>query len=99
MGKIERNKVKELDNIIGKYYDLETIETNTALEYISMHPKDLRQNKLKKYYNAKLVNINGLGVGQAHFITNDGFYLLLPWCYIISMMPNKTNYEQKEEMK
>lgn len=34
-----------LDNIIGKYYDLETIGTNTALEYVSMNPKDLRQSK------------------------------------------------------
>lgn len=82
-----------LDNIIGKYYDLETIGTNTALEYVSMNPKDLRQSKLKKYRNVKLVNINGLGIGQVHFITDDGSYLLLPWCYIISMTPNKTNYE------
>lgn len=78
-----------LDNIIGKYYDLETIGTNTALEYISMNTKDLRQSKLKKYRHVKLVNINGLGIGQACFVTDDGFYLLLPWCYIISMIPSK----------
>lgn len=83
-----------LDNIIGKYYDLETIGTNTALEYVSMNPKDLRQSKLKKYRHVKLVNINGLGIGQAYFVTDDGFYLLLPWCYIISMTPSKTNHEK-----
>lgn len=78
-----------LDNIIGKYYDLETIGTNIALEYVSMNPKDLRQSKLKKYRHVKLVNINGLGIGQAYFVTDDGFYLLLPWCYIISMIPSR----------
>ena len=43
------------------------------------------------------MNINGWGVGQAHFLTEDDEYLLLPWCYIISMIPsrkeNNSTYE------
>lgn len=78
-----------LDQIIGQYYDLEAIVGNNKLNYISMSPHVLKQAKLKKYQYAKLININGLGTGQVHFITNDGHYLLLPWCYIISMIPSK----------
>ena len=36
-----------------------------------------------------LMNINGWGVGQAHFLTEDDEYLLIPWCYIISMIPSR----------
>ena len=78
-----------IEKAIGQYYDLETIVGNTNLNYISMSPHDLKQSRLKKYKNVKLININGLGTGQAHFITEDGHYLLLPWCYIISMIPSK----------
>lgn len=78
-----------IDKAINQYYDLETIVGNNNLNYISMSPCDLKQSKLKKYQHVKLVNVNGLGTGQVHFITNDGHYLLLPWCYIISMIPSK----------
>lgn len=78
-----------LDKAIGQYYDLETIVGNKNLNYISMSSHDLKECRLQKYHSAQLVNINGLGIGQAHFITDDGHYLLLPWCYIISMIPSK----------
>lgn len=81
--------VKIIDKAIGQYYDLETIVGNNNLNYISMNPHDLKQSKLKKYQHVKLVNVNGLGIGQVHFITDDGHYLLLPWCYVVSMIPSK----------
>lgn len=80
-----------LDEIIGKCYDLETIVGNNNLNYISMSPHDLKNCRLKKYCAVQLVNINGLGIGQAHFVTEDGHYLLLPWCYIVSMIPSNKN--------
>jgi hypothetical protein len=79
-----------IDNAIGQYYDLETIGTNSALEYVTMRYRDLKQSRLIKYKNAKLINVNGLATGQLHFITEDGHYLLLPWCYVISMIPAKS---------
>lgn len=78
-----------IDKAIGQYYDLETIVWNNNLNYISMSPHDLKQSRLKKYQHVKLVNINGIGIGQVHFITDDNHYLLLPWCYIVSMIPSK----------
>ena len=78
-----------IDKAVGQYYDLETIVGNNNLNYISFSLHDLKQCKLKKYQYAKLVNINGLGIGQVHFITEDGHYLMLPWCYIVSMIPSK----------
>jgi hypothetical protein len=55
-----------------------------------MRYRDLKQSRLIKYKNAKLINVNGLATGQLHFITEDGHYLLLPWCYVISMIPAKS---------
>lgn len=78
-----------IDNAIGQYYDIETIGECADLSVISMSPHDLKYFAPRKYKNVKLVNINGLATGQVHFITEDGHYLLLPWCYIISMTPNK----------
>lgn len=83
--------VKSHDEFIGKYYDLETILWNNNLEHLSMSPNKLKQCRLKKYKHVKLININGLVVGQVHFVTDDGKYLLLPWCYIISMIPSEVN--------
>ena len=89
MTKEDKEVVDMIDKAIDQYYDLETIVGNNNLNYISMSPYDLKRNKLKKYQHVKLVNVNGLGTGQVHFITNDGHYLLLPWCYIVSMIPSK----------
>lgn len=54
-----------------------------------MSPKDIKQSCVRKHKNVTLMNINGWGVGQAHFLTADDEYLLLPWCYIISMIPSR----------
>lgn len=92
MDKVKMDKTKkemdEIDGTIDKYYDIETIVENYSLSCLSMSPHDLKTTRLKRYKSVKLVNINGLGVGQAHFITEDGHYLLLPWCYIVSMTPS-----------
>lgn len=84
------NEVIEIiERAIGQYYDIETIIDNNHLNYISMNIRDLRQVRLKKYKHIKLININGLGDGQVHFVTDDGHYLMLPWCYIVSIRPNE----------
>ena len=48
----------------------------------------LRKYPVKIYKHVKLVHVEGLREGQAYFITDDGSYLMLPWCYIISMAPS-----------
>ena len=67
----DREVLNMIDKAVGQYYDLETIVGNNNLNYISFSPHYLKQCKLKKYQYAKLVNINGLGIGQVHFITED----------------------------
>ena len=87
---IENKEISDLiDKAIGQYYDLETISRCTDLGCMSMSPRDLRQFAPRKYKNVRLMNINGLATGQLHFITEDGHYLLIPWCYVISMTPSK----------
>ena len=48
---------------------------------------NMERTRYKKYHHVELVNVNGIGTGQIHFITDNGSYLMLPWCYIISMVP------------
>ena len=43
-----------------------------------MGKNKLEQSRLIKYRHVRLLNINGLGTGQVHFITDNGSYLLLP---------------------
>ncbi len=78
-----------LNTVIGKHYNLETVRNKNYMGVVKMTPNDLREAYLVKYNNAKLMNINGLGIGQAHFLTENGEYLLLPWCYIVSMVPSE----------
>ena len=87
--KEDREISNMIDNAIGQYYDLEVIKNRGHLSIVDMGKRNLSSAKLDRYFNVKLININGLGVGQIHFITEDGHYLLLPWCYIVSMTPNK----------
>ena len=76
--------------VIYKHYNLEVIESNKYLDLVQKSsPYELQGITLKTYKNVELMNINGLGNGQVHFLTKDGEYLLLPWCYIISMIPCK----------
>ena len=87
--KEDREISNMIDNAIGQYYDLEVIKNRGYLSVIDMGKRNLSSAKLDRYFNVKLTNINGLGVGQVHFITEDGHYLLIPWCYVISMTPSK----------
>ena len=87
--KEDREISNMIDNAIGQYYDLEVIKNRGHLSVIDMGKRNLSSAKLDRYFNVKLTNINGLGVGQVHFITEDGHYLLIPWCYVISMTPSK----------
>ena len=80
-------KTYEIDSIKHKYYDLETVTVNENLKYISYNKNSMERTRYKKYHHVELVNVNGVGNGQIHFITNNGSYLMLPWCYIISMVP------------
>lgn len=69
-----------------KYYDLEVFDTYLD---ISMNPEKIKQAKIKKMKHLKLMNINGYGIGQATFIEDTGHMIILPWCYILSMLPSK----------
>lgn len=80
-------KAYEIDSIKHKYYDLEVVTVNENLKYISYNKNNMERTRYKKYHHVELVNVNGVGTGQVHFITDEGSYLMLPWCYIISMVP------------
>lgn len=85
----DKKIVEKIDKVIGQYYNLETIVHSSDLYTLNMLPCTLKQIAIKRYEHVKLININGLATGQVHFITDDGHYLLLPWCYIISMIPSR----------
>lgn len=74
------------NGIMNKYYDVQ-ITTRPEVDQFSIH--QLLYLPKKTYRHLRLVNINGMGTGQVHFITDDGSYVLVPWCYIISMLPAK----------
>lgn len=82
--------VEMMDGMLNKYYTIQVaICANAVGDMMSYHY--LNQGLYKTYKHVKLVNINGMGTGQVHFVTEDGSYLLLPWCYIIAMFPEKEN--------
>lgn len=90
MTKQNEEAIDILKTVICKHYDLEVIESNRYLNIVQkVNPYELQGITLKTYKNVELMNINGLGTGQVHFLTEKGEYLLLPWCYIISMVPSK----------
>ena len=81
---------KMMEDMIGKYYDLEVVKNKTCLAYMNnFNRNSIVEVRARKYSHVQLVNINGMGIGQVHFITDDGSYLLLPWCYVISMIPSE----------
>ena len=80
-----REEMAELERMLNKYYDVE-FSTYVEDDQLSFHKL---KNKCTRIMRLKLVNVNGMGIGQAHFIDGDGAYVLLPWCYIISMLPAK----------
>lgn len=98
--KISKTESKEefiqmIDGMMNNYYTIQvSVCANSTGDMMSYH--FLNQGLYKTYKHVKLVNVNGMGTGQVHFVTDDGSYLLLPWCYIIAMFPEekeKTNVE------
>ncbi len=81
IGNIDDKKIKQT---IGKHYDLEVIINNSYLETAK---NCLYSMPVKRYSNVELVNMNK----HMHFLTEDGEYLMLPWQYIISMVPSLIN--------
>lgn len=71
--------------MLNKYYDLHVFRNTND---ISLSHHVLCSYPVKIYKHVKLVHVEGLREGQAYFITDDGSYLMLPWCYIISMAPS-----------
>lgn len=89
--KTPKNEFGEIiDGMLNKHYTIQVaIRANAIGDIMSSHY--LNQGLYKTYKHVKLVNINGMGTGQVHFVAEDGSYLLLPWCYIIAMFPEKEN--------
>jgi len=85
-----------LDNMQEKYYDIEIFRDK---DEISMNPNTFKGVIIKKYKHLKLINVNGLGIGQLHFLDNDGGYLLIPWGYILTMLPSKESLSNKQFKK
>ena len=86
---IEDKEISELiDKAIGQYYDIEIISNVAELSYFSMSSRGLKLTYLKRYKHVKLIHTKYFGDTQVHFVTEDGHYLLLPWCYIVSMIPS-----------
>ena len=84
--RLQRAYFENMTNgILNKYYDLQVFKNPYEID-LSLH--NIRYNPAKVHKYVRLVNVNGMGTGQVHFITDDGSYLLLPWCYIISMVPS-----------
>ena len=89
----ENNKTKDiLEGMQNKYYDLEVFANKYQLGF---DPHNIKDAKIEKYNHVLLVNVNGLGIGQAHFITDNGSYLLLPWAYILTMKESVFSDEEK----
>lgn len=86
---VDKETKDMLNTIVGKHYNLEVMKDKNCVCAIKMTPSDLQEVHLVKYNNVKLMNVNGLGIGYAHFLTENGEYLLLPWCYIVSMVPSE----------
>lgn len=84
LNKIQFNSM--MNGMINKYYDLQVFKHPCEINY---SPHNLKEVSFIKYKHVQLVNVNGLGTGQVHFIMDNGKYLLLPWCYIVSMVPSK----------
>lgn len=89
--KSRAEEIKEYDciisNMIDKFYNIECTIVANNLSYIGMTKSKLENCKLRKFNHIKLIAVNGLYTGQLHFINDAGEYLMLPWCYIVSMVP------------
>ena len=81
----KQKEIREFEQMMNKYYDVE-FSTYVEDDQLSFNKLKMKRTRIMRL---KLVNVNGWGIGQAYFIDEDGAYVLLPWCYIISMIPAK----------
>ena len=58
--KEDREISNMIDNAIGQYYDLEVIKNRGHLSIVDMGKRNLSSAKLDRYFNVKLININGI---------------------------------------
>ena len=77
-----------IGKIICEKYDV-CILTEYSYENCrdALFPHRIDDIPTKIYKNVELLNINGLGSGQVHFISKEGEYILIPWSMIVWMLP------------
>lgn len=80
-----------MKEMLNKYYDLQVFKRFNEDSYSLCN---LKETSLIQYKHIKLIKITGIndidiGSGILHFVADDMEYLLLPWCYIVSMVPSK----------
>lgn len=80
------NNKFDIGEAIGKTYNLEIAYSINDVNGMTMTPRSLWMTYRKRIQNAKLIDVNGYFLGQAYF-TVDEKLLIVPWCYIISMIP------------
>lgn len=77
------NKEKEF---LNKKYDI--VVWKNAIDYgTRMDSELIKMTKRTTFKNVELLNYNGLGIGTAYFKGEDGTFIILPWCAIVSMIP------------
>lgn len=86
-----------IGKIICEKYDI-CILTKYTYENCksALLPHKIDDIPTKIYKNVELLNINGLGIGQIHFITEKGEYILVPWSMIVWMLPVEDGSLDKE---
>ena len=86
------NKYKQtvIEKIIQEKYNI-CILTEYSYENCrnALIPSRIDDISTKIYRNVELININGLGTGQVHFISEKGEYILVPWSMVVWMLPAK----------
>lgn len=81
------NKHKQYDICILTKYTYENCKD-------ALRPHRIDDIPTKIYKNVELLNINGLGTGQVHFLSKKGEYILVPWSMIIWMLPTENNLKE-----
>ena len=86
-----------IGKIICEKYDV-CILTKYSYENCKdvLRPSGIDNVPTKIYKNVELLNINGLGTGQVHFLSEKGEYILVPWSMIVWMLPAEDDDTKKE---
>ena len=87
-----KSEIIKQNNMCGKNYDICILK---KYDYYNcktvLTPRGIDEIPTKIYKNVELLNINGLGTGQVHFLTEKGEYILVPWSMIVWMLPSATH--------